>query len=86
MHGGVGAELLGQSVPLHAGAEAVDDAVEDGAEVGAGSAGAGRRVVPGQEVFDDGPKIVGDNPDGFRRRDFPFRAGHATTSVSRPEV
>jgi hypothetical protein len=67
VHGGVGAELGGQTVPLHTGAEPIDDAVDNGPEVGAGPSGASRRIVPGQEILDDWSEVVGDLPDRLGR-------------------
>ena len=59
----VGAEAPGQPVPLAAGAHAVDDAVEDEAEVRAGPAGAGTRVMAGEDRLDPLPELVRQLPD-----------------------
>src|SRR5262245_44126794 len=65
--GAVVAELLGQVVPLAAGAEAVDDAVEDPPPVLGRLAALGAGLPIGAEDrFDTPPEVVGDFPDGVQ--------------------
>jgi hypothetical protein len=67
VHRGVGAEAARQLVPLAAGAHAVDDAVEDEAKIGAGPAGAGRRITAVEDRLDPLPELVGELPDRRQR-------------------
>jgi hypothetical protein len=77
VEGGVVAELFGQAVPLAAGAEAVDDAVEDGAPILGGLAafGAGLPVLF-QDGLDASPEFIGDLPEGLQRLGCGALAGH----------
>ena len=65
--GGVVAQLLGQSVPLAAAAQAEDDGVEHAPPVGPGPAGRLGRGVGQQDRLDPPPEFVGDLPDGVER-------------------
>lgn len=75
MHGGVGPEATRQAVPLHPRAHPVDDAVEDEAQIGAGSACGRGGVVALEDRLDALPELVGELPD---RRQGVFRGsvGH----------
>jgi hypothetical protein len=77
------AELVGELVPLAAGAEAEDDPVEGGPQVDAGPTAVRlrRRWGVGQEDrLDPLPEGIGDFPDGLQRLDVTFRPGHGCVS------
>jgi hypothetical protein len=78
VHRAIVAEVPGQLVPLAAGAEAEDDAVEGRTQVDAGPAAVAlgwRRGVLQQDGFDPLPEAVIVFPDGLQRLDTTLRPG-----------
>jgi hypothetical protein len=77
VHRAVVAEVLGQPVPLAAGAEAEEDAVDGLPPVDAGPTamplGRGRGVLP-EDRLDPLPEGIGDLPDRLQRQDITFRS------------
>jgi hypothetical protein len=76
MHGAVIAEVLGQLIPLAAGAEAEDDPVEGGAPIDAFAAAMAlrrRRCVRFEDRLDEFPEFVGDFPEGVQGLDVTLR-------------
>ena len=62
--GRAGPELAGDRLPLAAGAQHVEDAVQHGPERDGGATGGARRLLAGQQRPAFGPKPIGDAPDG----------------------